>query len=628
MAVVALGLVLGGSAPRAVSAPPLGTLSPGGFTRIAQELTINVVFVGYETGAGPRDINAAAFSGVLPSGSSPLHRYPAFYGLQQELGLDFTYDYNVVFAPTSYEDAFFAYLTSIATPAPRTLFQDAYNAEAPRAATIGQNYAIDAPSVEQWLAAHPPAGVDTTTYTVYLVNWYGRADFKFHVYTKLDEPDPDTGYNFGALRSSRKVIAWGGTASSDPQGGPASLARVWFYDLSAGPESWSGNYDITSADVDGDGAADYRMPPVWEYGNANAGLYRPFNDLSRDLGRVARYVAINLLFTSSPLYKPMISPPEVPSSINVDLNIYQADAASNGLNYIKGPMVNSRLNALQPVNSFSTEVRSAQFSSRAASVYLCFVFGPSCYGQRLFGIEFGDLFLYHNDQINQFIEGDADYEVPVFLYNTPDALSAGGLLGFADDNWRDGTQSFVFGFLAPSLRSLGYGFTSTTIHEVGHHLGMSHPHDGYDSARALDYGAAGAFYFTWSGDESNSVMSYIDLNWDFGQFDRDNMNRFLTAGHLNQANAVLALVYASPRAGNGTAALLQADTLAADALNEYAAMRYDVAASRAKAAYRAVLMAADAAGVQVEPQNYTADYKAKGQSAKFIDTVNYQRMAP
>ena len=45
-------------------------------------------------------------------------------------------------------------------------------------------YWIDAPSVERWLAANagPRLGVDTTRYTVFLVNWCGRSDFRFHVY--------------------------------------------------------------------------------------------------------------------------------------------------------------------------------------------------------------------------------------------------------------------------------------------------------------------------------------------------------------------------------------------------------------------------------------------------------------
>ena len=81
-----------------------------------------------------------------------------------------------------------------------------------------------------------------------------------------------------------------------------------------------------------------------------------------------------------------------------------------------------------------------------------------------------------------------------------------GLLGFADDNWVDGTQSHVFMFDSPEYRALGYGFTTTGIHEFGHHIGMSHPHDGYDSEQDLDFGAAGPFEFAWSGDESNTAM--------------------------------------------------------------------------------------------------------------------------
>jgi hypothetical protein len=171
-------------------------------------------------------------------------------------------------------------------------------------------------------------------------------------------------------------------------------------------------------------------------------------------------VAVNLLFTASPLFKPMISPPAVPGSIQVDFNVYQADAAVDGLAYLDTGYFHSKFDALQPPNHFSSEVTGQPFTSRAAQVLACFVSDVSCFGKRLLGIAFGDLFLYHDTHLTQFIEGDEDYEVPVFLYNTTDALSAGGLLGFADDNWRDGTQSYVFGFLSPAIRTLGYGLTT------------------------------------------------------------------------------------------------------------------------------------------------------------------------
>ena len=68
----------------------------------------------------------------------------------------------------------------------------------------------------------------------------------------------------------------------------------------------------------------------------------------------------------------------------------------------------------------------------------------------------------------------------------------------------------------------------------------------------MDYGPEGDFYFAWAGDESNSMMSYVDLNWDFSQFDRDNFNRFHAAGYIVNANAIAEDVLASPNAGLGS----------------------------------------------------------------------------
>ena len=49
-------------------------------------------------------------------------------------------------------------------------------------------------------------------------------------------------------------------------------------------------------------------------------------------------------------------------------------------------------------------------------------------------------------------------------------------------------RPYVFCFISPEVVQSGYGLTTTQIHEVGHHLGMSHPHDGYDSETGVDYG--------------------------------------------------------------------------------------------------------------------------------------------
>jgi hypothetical protein len=154
---------------------------------------------------------------------------------------------------------------------------------------------------------------------------------------------------------------------------------------------------------------------------------------------------------------------------------------------------------------------------------------------------------------------------------------------------------------------------------------MSHPHDGYDSEDDLDFGPGGDFYFAWSGDESNTIMSYVDLNWDFSQFDRDNMNRYMTATYLNTANAVLKKIYRSPRAGRVSSLLLAADARAGEALAAYDAFDWETAMLKAEKAYRKVMAAAAQINVHVEPQNYTADYKARGQAYAFVDPVNHHR---
>ncbi len=622
--VVLLLLVVGFStalAGKPEPPPDLNTLDPGGFRDIEQDLTVNVVFVGYETGAGDQDIDEAAFLAELPSTYRTVNRYPSFYFGNEFLGLTFNYDYNLVYADSTFEDAFFGYLGGIAQPQPLTLYQELYNTQVNKSGMVTDNHWIDAPSVEQWLAGNAGSmlGVDTTDYTIFFVNWYGRDDFKYHVYTKIGEPDPDTGYDFGLERESRKLIAWGGTTPDDEETGLGSLHRIWFYDLSAGPEAWTDNWNV-------DDDYGYRMPPVWEYGNL-AG-YRPFDDLSGDLGKVARYVGIDLLFTTSPLYKPAISPPGIPEDVQLDINVFQIDPNDDGTAWFDLPLIDQELNELQPLNTYSSELNSQEFKSRFEKVYQCFYDDVSCFGNKLFGIAFADLFLYFNDHIVQFLEGDGDYEVPVFAFNATDELFT-CCLGFADDNWADGTQSFVFAFDSPSVRDVsGYGFSTTTIHEVGHHVGMSHPHDGYDYEADLDFGPDGDLYFAWSGDETNSMMSYIDLNWDFSQFDRDNMNRYMTSVYINQANTILADIYASPRAGQVAGLLASADNHAALALVDYQAMEYGSAAAHAKAAYDDVLAAADEINVQVEPQAWQADYKAKGQSGKFVDSVDYQRSKP
>jgi hypothetical protein len=591
-------------------------LNPGGPANLAETVPVNIVFVGYE----PEEVNQTAFLAALPQQYSPVIRSRLWYGVEELLGLHYRYGYRVVYTNDAYERRFFNYLSSIATPADPTLYQQLYNDQQRNVRDVADNHFIDAPSVEKWLAKNPPGGVDTRRNTVYFINWWGngtspRPGFKHHVYTKFGEPDPDTGYDFGRNRASRKIIAWGGTTPDDPQTGLGGTYRVWFYDLSAGPESFTDNWNVDTPDLDGDGVEEYRMPPVWEYFAPNG--YRPASALTGDLAKIARYVAINLLFTPSPIYPPGYTPKRLPGQINLDFTVYEGTSGVNATrDYLKPGYVLERVQKVHRV-PYTYDVQTYKLNSKTRSCYYRYAallnnpgLVPSvpCYREYSQYPGEASLFLDNTLNLGRIRDGyGGEYEAPVINYAVEDVDNPvpafPPFLGLADDNWLDGTQSFTYNILSPAIIGAGYGLTTTDIHEYGHHLALSHPHDGYDYEQGIDYGVSGDFYFTWSGTESNSIMSYIDLNWDYSQFDRDNINRFYAAAYIANANGIAADVLASPNAAAAAADLQAADAAIGAATAALARHDYPATFDNAKLAYETVRAGAARAGVAVQPSD-------------------------
>jgi hypothetical protein len=571
-------------------------LNPGGLSDLREEVPVNVVFVGFGD-----DIDESTFLGELPETYVPVVRSRLWYGNVEELGLNYTYDYNVVHADAAYEDALFEALSALAKPAPLTSFQEFYNESGANILDVEDNHFIDAPSVERWLIKNPPSGVDPTRNTVVFINWWGRDDFKFHVYTKIGEPDPDTGYDFGLNRESRKIVAWGGTAPADEETGyHGKPARVWFYDLSAGPEAWNGNYDLVDEDLDGDGIPDYRIPTSWEYDPAG---YRSPDAMSSDLGKVTRFVGLNLLMTTSPLYPPYLTPTKLPGTINLDSNTYEGWPGTNAsAEYIKPDLLVSETQELIH-NRTTYDSQKLPFQGKAEECFLGWLFedpfGPNCYAPDYpFYTAAADPFLDTALKRPALIGGaQGDYEALAVNYATGEDFPTP--LGFADDNWVDGTQSFIFNFISPGIVEVGYGLTTTQIHEFGHHWGMSHPHDGWDSEGGFDYGPSADLFFAWSGDESNSMMSYIDLNWDFSQFDQDNHNRHRAGGYMMVANDLAAKVLAKPGSFSAKLVLTVADGFCALGKLRLANHDYEGTFQSAKQCYDLSRLAAQIAGVPV-----------------------------
>jgi hypothetical protein len=593
--VAVLAAVAAFTAASASAATDYRHLNPGGPANLPEEVPVNFVFIGFDLSEAEK----ADYLAQLPERYKPVIRSRGFYGGHELVGIHYTYDYEV-FEPTeAWEDSFFAALASRATPAPRTDYQEIYN-DQDGTRDVGDNHFIDAPTVEKWLVDHAPPGVDTSQDTIFFINWWGRDDFIDHVYTKIGEPDPDTGYDFGLNRASRKIIAWGGTTPDDEETGLGhrGVNRIWFFDLSAGPEAWGGSYDVTNEDIDGDGEPDYRLPSAWEYA---PGGYRDPSELASDLGKLARYAAINLLFTPSPLYPPYLTAPRLPDTINMRVRTYEGWPGHDASEEFQTPeLFWQEESELFPL-PFALTLREEPLVGKSLDCYLGFLDDVPCYPKRDQYPAFANLFLFNAlEQLGGEQTRNGTYTAAGFNYASDvDAF----LLGFADDNWVDGTQSMVFNFIYPGAVASGYGLTTTQIHEYGHHFGMSHPHDGYDWETGIDYGPSGNWFLAWAADESNSMMSYIDVNWDFSQFDRDNMARFQAAGYILNANAVAQLIVDAGKEDEVASYLQEADAEIGAATNSIKQHNYTRTWEKAHAAYKLTLKAAAKAKVEVNPSS-------------------------
>lgn len=580
---------------------------PGDFSSLDVELPlqerlpVNFVFVGFDE----KQVRAE-FEERLPKYYRPVVRTRSDRNHQEYLGIEHVFDHNLVFAERGYEDRLFDWLKAHSTKASVNPSQNSYSAQPEAAEEITTNTTIPAAGTERWLAMNPPEGVDTKEHTAYFINWHGRKDFRFHVYNKIGEPDSDTGFDTGTLPNSQ-TVAWGGTAPSDDDTPMPNVRRVWFYDMSAGPDWRTGNWSLAKG-------TGYRILPSWEYGPGKA---RPSSKVGDDLGKLARYVAIDMLFTPSPLYPPSITPPAHPLEINLDMNTYEGDRSVDAsVEATDAKKVLSEVRDLLPLDDLSRDeqdldyfdpsnVRCTQSYTSASYVgaqgaWPVFL-APSCYPDRGYGY-YANFFLHNALNLGDVLDDEetVDYEATGFGYALPPNTPSTPFSGLADNNYRDGTQSFVYVVSWPALRNAGYGMTDTWIHEYGHHFGLSHPHDGWDSQGKKILSPSGWSYFIWAGDESNGVMSYLNTNNDFSQFDRDNMDRWRTAAYLAQVKKIgKQLESQEPSAASALAGARVEDHVD-HAIELFAGHDYFGALRAAREAYVKTLAVAQDLGVTVE----------------------------
>jgi hypothetical protein len=607
-AVTALAPVQGAGAAPPPGIRPFVTIQPGSMSFLNAPNKINIVFVGYQPGS----VDVPRLLGQLPQNSAlPLVRFPAYYGIFTGPELTYSYAYDVRFAGRGFENDFFGYLRHSGSVQAPDYYQSFYNGEVHKSLTVGPTVRnIDARSTEAWLERHADGelGINPSDYTVFLVNWYGRQDFQFHTYTNLGRPDPDTGRDANALWAATHVRGWGGSS------GP-----TWFYDLSAGPVWVDHSFDVDTASVNGFGVTDYRLPPIWDYGHVG---YRAFNDLTHDLGLVVRYVAVDMLFAASPVFDPGATLPGPDGGKQIAVDIFEGDPSTHGLADIRPDVLRAAHQYLEPYYPISVSVRDLQLTGDAKTAYDIATYATTASGCWTgIGVQLSEFYCYFHDNYGAYFpQPGPNAVIPVVGYTVADNPAPRvGFQGETEDDWQTGTPSLIDEFDTAQVRTGPYGesYTDLTMHEAGHFVGLSHPHDGLDinGHYYLDFSPVGDFDFARAGDESATIMSYLPGNQGFDIFNRDNLAKW-TVGELRYAgNQAAAAILAAPPNAIALALLHKADGEYTAAMATWQAQQWVTSATFAANAYRDVQRALAAAGLAASSGSSVASARATTNAA-------------
>jgi hypothetical protein len=614
------------------SLPTLANLEPGGAVDLHQDVPVTVVYVGLERGAAPRGINAAAVEAAQPATARPVALDRALEGYTRDLGLSYTYSYRSVFANAAFETAFFAFLSVAGRDVyPPTYYQYLYSQQPRAAERVTENHVIDAVAVEKWLAkqADRLLGIDTSRPTVFFINWHGRPDFQFHTYAPPHRIDGNP-FGIGSTQEGQ-LTAWGGSVFDVGKPASPKPARVWFYDVSAGPDFTSGNWELVAHDQErGDAKIDdNRLPPIWEYGTTH--WYRPFDDLSGDLADVLRYLAIDGLFTASPTVDPAISPPLLVDDVEVDINVLVDPlnrTSGNPLATLPSPArVASSLAQLDPTRRWAAEIETGmsaltfETALGCTTGYLVVDETEPCAHNPVVPTSLYDLGFALDGKRSLLLEGRRG-QLPIAMFDVPDHRwwpFPGSV--FTAPQASTAVQTWGVAFDTPLLQRYLYTPDYEAINAAARYLGLSGSGLSVDTEQHTYQVNVDQTSFLQLMDGTPSVTGNLPVSLQFSRFERDDMARWMTATRLQWANRILADIYASPHAGDVADRLRSADAHAGQAAAALAGWDHDGASRAAHLAYLDVLDAAATLAIDIEPWTARADEGARGRAAWAQDPV-------
>jgi len=511
-------------------AQPAAQILDFNVVRIAP-LTIRVIFVGpyFE----PKIIDAAALESLLPK-----EKNGRILMDENTTGVMYKFDYEFIFAPSSFRTKLLKFLTSI---------EERIEIENPWFYTFeaGEEWFVtkptkvtaaiyDARKVEEWLMENISelGGQPENGYTIIIadlrdlpsatyneISAFLKArtfgitppQVKAHYY-KVNYVDFDRGYR---LRYREFAIGWGGSS------------RFWFIDLSAGPTFVSMWYDLPIQVVMEDqsinpftsnGAmwlTEYLADYIWEF---IYNLAAP--DFVYDPPWSMRFtIKISVIDCRSEIERAAVP---IEGTVNSTL-IEEAIRELLPLSEVDVEVAFLNISGLPELNALIQKYSGVLKSWIHEYLFLSPTNLPYVDAQPIYEYIKGNLNLF----TPRIVRNESEYVIPIvafafsqdkhfmFKYKwliagvNPETRMIWGfsfrefaLIGLSH-------RDFLYGdYVEPKQEGKGFGFSQAIIHEIGHMLGLSHPHT---------YGDLGDFVC--------SAMSYFSYEYGFSVFDKDALAR-------------------------------------------------------------------------------------------------------
>jgi hypothetical protein len=504
------------------SIPPALSTSTSQFSTImirAVPLTIKIVFVGFDPNTIDQDylnwkgnLIQSSVNNVLGNGNLT--------------GVDYSLTYDFFFTSAAFQQSLTKYLQSIQVK------KLTYN---PWFRTMMTNYFYDADKVQSWLVNNNASyGGFPSNGDVFVFTNMTTLPSLTSSQLETDNPTSATPHYYSehftdldlnySIRYRDFSVAWGGDS------------RLWFVDMSAGPDFWTWSTPESVPFIPMQLALDLYQLNL-HTSNGKEWLTQYLADYIYD-------AVLNLavpVFVYQPIYSHTYR-----FVVNVIDNRTDKEKDAVAIKETLHPeIVRSAFVDLMPYSDIVVEahfINASDDPGLQAAIIQSTVSPPVDLGISPY-VDTRPLYRYLQEHLTDFVgtvrKDSTESTVPVFAFAFSSGIYFGytykwyvatsktiedsfvgislgdmSLIGMTQNDFQKGDS------VSPAQPGKGTGFTQSVIHEAGHSLGLIHPHQ-----------------FSYLEDFVASAMSYWSWVYKFSQFDKDALNRAHADELINSALA-------------------------------------------------------------------------------------------